>query len=308
LSDSIGPTFESDSPCKRSALSTGQLAQISCLLEVTARKPGNVHRGADLPGLHFIDFLLSAAAIAEPMNRAVDDGVGATVESAIQATRMVVSTNTNLGIVLLLAPLAAVPRGVPLRSGVESVLAATTVDDASRVYRAIRLANPGGLSQAPDQDIENEPTMRLRDAMALAADRDLVARQYANGFREVFDELLPVIRESLGAGETLETSIVAAFLQTLARHPDSLIVRKRGLVQGQEVSRRAGDVLKAGWPRAVNSRAECEAFDAWLRRAGKDFNPGTTADLVTAAIFVALREEAISLPSGVVSRGFANLE
>ena len=110
---------------------------------MTARKPGNVHRFADFADLHFVDFLLSAAAIAEPLDRAASEGVGAAVLGAIEATRRVVSTNTNLGIVLLLAPLAAVPEGVDLAEGVEAVLAATTVDDASLVYRAIRLAQPG---------------------------------------------------------------------------------------------------------------------------------------------------------------------
>ncbi|HEX4073008.1 MAG TPA: triphosphoribosyl-dephospho-CoA synthase, partial [Planctomycetaceae bacterium] len=95
-------------------LSPGRLAQAACLLEVTAHKPGNVHRYADLPGLHFIDFLLSAMAIAEPLDRAATEGVGSAVLGAIDATRRVVRTNTNLGIVLLLAPLAAVPATVDL--------------------------------------------------------------------------------------------------------------------------------------------------------------------------------------------------
>ena len=101
-------------------LSPGRLAEIACLLEVTARKPGNVHRFADLPGLYFTDFLLSAAAIAGPFDQMASQGVGAVVLAAIQATRRVVSTNTNLGIVLLLAPLAAVPEGIDLACGVET--------------------------------------------------------------------------------------------------------------------------------------------------------------------------------------------
>src|SRR5438105_2433054 len=92
--------------------SPGRLAQLACLLEVTARKPGNVHRLRDLPDLHFVDFWLSALAIAEPLDRVAAVGVGAAVFDAIQATRRVVATNTNLGMVLLLAPLAAVPEGV----------------------------------------------------------------------------------------------------------------------------------------------------------------------------------------------------
>ena len=119
---------------------------------------------------------------------------------AIEATRRVVSTNTNLGIVLLLAPLAAVADGADLADGVEAVLAATTVEDARDVYRAIRLAQPGGLGDVADQDVAREPTMSLRAVMGLAAERDSIARQYANGFQQIFGEALPALRASLDAG------------------------------------------------------------------------------------------------------------
>src|SRR5262249_11806469 len=134
-------------------LSPGQLAQLACLLEVTARKPGNVHRLGDLPNLHFADFLLSAVAIAEPLDRAATAGVGAAVHEAIAATRRVVATNTNLGVVLLLAPLAAVPTEMNLAEGVERVLESTSVEDAREVYRAIRLAQPGVLGTVSQQDL-----------------------------------------------------------------------------------------------------------------------------------------------------------
>jgi triphosphoribosyl-dephospho-CoA synthase len=275
--------------------SPGQLAQVACLLEVTARKPGNVHRQSDFADLHFLDFLLSAGAIAGPLDRAVAEGVGISVHAAVQATRRVVNTNTNLGIVLLLAPLAAVPIGVDLAEGVEAVLAATSVDDAKRVYRAIRLAQPAGLGEVPDQDINCEPTITLRAAMALAANRDLVARQYANGFREVLDEALPVLRKSLH-GQSLETAIVTTYLHLLARYPDSLIARKQGLAQAVEVARRAAELLEAGWPDTGQARRHCESFDAWLRHPSNRFNPGTTADLITAALYAALRDGTIGLP------------
>ena len=203
----------------------GQLAEIACLLEVTARKPGNVHRFADLGDLHFLDFLLSATAMAEPLEKAFAQGVGRAVHDAIESTRRLVRTNTNLGIVLLLAPMAAVPDGADLASGVEAVLSATTIEDARLVYEAIRLAQPGGLGEVNEQDIAGEPTMSLRDVMALAAERDLIARQYANGFREVLHEALPELRRLLQAGRTLESTIVAVYLNVLARHPDSLIAR-----------------------------------------------------------------------------------
>ena len=277
-------------------MSAGQLAQIACVLEVTARKPGNVHREGDLVDLHFIEFLLSASAIAGPLDRAADEGIGVSVHVAIQATRQVVSTNTNLGMVLLLAPLAAVPPNVNVAEGVEAVLAATTVEDASHVYRAIALAKPGGLGQVSDQDIRREPTLTLRAVMELAADRDLVARQYANGFREVLEEALPALERSLDSGQSLETAIITAYLNVLGNHPDSLIARKHGLDQAREVSRRAAAVLEAGWPDRDHARQQCEALDTWLRHPSNRFNPGTTADLITAALYAAVRDGTIGFP------------
>jgi len=276
--------------------SPGRLALIACLLEVTARKPGNVHRFADLPDLRFSDFLLSATAIAEPLDRASTAGIGCAIYEVIVATRRVVSTNTNLGIVLLLAPLAAVPTCVALQDGVEAVLAATTIDDAKWVYRAIRLAEPGGLGDVPEQDVKDEPTVTLREAMALAADRDLIARQYADGYRAVFDDALPPLRRTLAAGWPLDTAIVAGYLNVLARHPDSLVVRKHGLAVARSVSNCAAQLLDARWPECADAEARCHQFDAWLRQPSHRFNPGTSADLVTAALFAGLRDGIINLP------------
>jgi triphosphoribosyl-dephospho-CoA synthase len=276
---------------------------MACLLEVTAKKPGNVHRDADLPGLCFSDFLLSAAAIAGPLDEARALGVGAVVLAAIEATRRVVSTNTNLGMVLLLAPLAAVPDGVELTGGVEKVLAETTVDDARLVYRAIRLAQPGGMGRVAEQDLSALPTVTLREAMSLAADRDLIARQYSNGFREVLDEGLPALRESLGNGQPLETAIVSVFLQLLSRHPDSLISRKHGPGASLEVSRRAAAVIATGWPEREEARRLCDEFDSWLRGPEHRYNPGTTADLVTAVIYAGLKDQSINF---IARQSFSN--
>jgi triphosphoribosyl-dephospho-CoA synthase len=278
-------------------LTRGRLAEIACLLEVTARKPGNVHRFADLPGMCFTDFLLSASAIAGPFDQVVSQGVGAVVLAAILATRRVVSTNTNLGMVLLLAPLAAVPEGIDLACGARRALAETTVADACLVYRAIRLAQPGGMGEVPDQDVSNAPTQTLREVMCLAAERDLIARQYANGYREVLNEGLPCLRDSLREGQPIETAIVSAYLHLLAHYPDSLISRKRGLAVATEVSRRAALVLAGGWPIQDEARRLCDEFDCWLRQPENRYNPGTTADLVTAAVYAGLRDRSIPLPA-----------
>lgn len=278
------------------AIGPGQLAQVACLLEATARKPGNVHRSRDFDDAHFLDFLLSAAAIAGPLDRSARVGVGRSVLEAVEATRRVVASNTNLGMVLLLAPLAAVPPGEALREGVGAVLAATTVEDAALVYRAIRLARPGGLGEADGQDVADEPTVALVEAMRLAAGRDLVARQYATGFADVFDLALPALRPPIRAGRPAETAIVACYLACLAAIPDTLIARKRGLATAEEASRRASAVLGSGWPDSPAGVAALADLDLWLRADGHARNPGATADLTTAALFAALRDGTIPLP------------
>jgi triphosphoribosyl-dephospho-CoA synthase len=287
---------QSRSAANSSQLSNGQLAQIACLLEVTARKPGNVHRSEDFPTLHYLDFLLSAGAIGSPLDLAQERGIGATVLAAIEATRQVVSTNTNLGIVLLLTPLAAVPRTSSLTEGIERVLETTTIADARDVYRAIRLAGPASLGRVTEQDVAAEPTVSLRDAMRLAADRDLVARQLANGFEEVMREALPMIQNALWKGHPLENAILAAHLGMLARHHDSLILRKAGRAVAEAVRQRAALVLDSGWPEDALGRRRCQEFDTFLRDRDCPLNPGTTADLVTAALFAALRDGTIKLP------------
>ncbi len=265
-------------------MSPGLMAQIACILEATARKPGNVHRLADFPGdAHFLDFLLSAAAIAGPLDAARSIGVGASVEAAVEATRKVVATNTNLGMILLLAPLACVEDGRPLRDGVADVLRRTTDADAIAVYRAIRAASPGGLGVVADQDISAEPTVTLVEAMRLAAGRDLVARQYATDYADLFELALPALTAAIGAGGDLESAIVASFLATMAARPDTLIARKRGLVVAEEASRRAASGDVAG-------------LDDWLRGDGHARNPGATADLIAATLFAALRDGTIALP------------
>ncbi len=284
------PSFASPSP--------GLLAQLACLLEVNAPKPGNVHRGAgsDFEDCGFLDFCVSAAAIAGPLDLARTEGIGRSIRKAIEATRRVVATNTNLGMVLLLAPLAAVPLDQPLEAGVAGVLAATTIEDAREVYQAIRLAHPGGLGEVAEQDVAAEPGVSLLGTMRLAAGRDLVARQYANNYEQVLAEALPALRNALEVGQPLEMSIVSAYLTLLARHPDTLIARKRGHAIASEATRQAADVLASGWPDSEAGHARCRDLDDWLRADGHARNPGATADLIAAALFAGLRDGTIPLP------------
>jgi triphosphoribosyl-dephospho-CoA synthase len=274
----------------------GLCAQLACILEVTARKPGNVHRYADFADLTYLDFLHSAAVIAPVLATATERRVGATVLECVRATRRVVRTNTNLGMVLLLAPLAAVPEGGELRRGVAQLLSGLGVEDSRLVFEAIRLAVPGGLGEAAEQDVRGEPTLTLREVMALAADRDLIARQYAKDYAEVFDEGVPALRRALEELGALESAIVRTHLHLMAHYPDTLIVRKRGLAEAQEAARRARQALDAGWPHRPEGHDAFAALDAWLREVGHQRNPGTTADLVAACLFVVLRAGDLTFP------------
>lgn len=189
-------------------LSIGTCATLACLFEATAPKPGNVYRGADFEDLSYVDFLTSAAVLGPVMQEAAGRPLGETVLAGVQATRTVAGSNTNLGMILLLAPLAAVPREIPLAEGVGELLAQSTVDDARHVYEAIRLAQPGGLGRVQEADISEEPSITLREAMELAAERDLIARQYTHNFADVLQRLVPWLLESLAGGAALAPAIV----------------------------------------------------------------------------------------------------
>src|SRR5258708_6924522 len=174
--------------------SIGIYSQLACLWEATARKPGNIHPAKSFLDMTYLDFVMSSAAIGPWMESASQRPVGETIRGAIEATRQVVSSNTNLGIVLLLSPLATVSSSQDLKKGLAQVIKGLTVADARQVYRAIRLSSPGGLGTVTKQDIKDEPEQKLSEVMALAADRDLVARQYWNGFREVFERGVPLLK------------------------------------------------------------------------------------------------------------------
>ncbi len=281
----------------RSPESVGACATLACQWEATALKPGNVTRAADFDDLSFADFLTSAAVIGPCIERATTVGVGATVLAAVKATRVAVGTNTNLGTILLLAPLAAVPAGGPLASGVVRVFDRLTDGDTRDVYAAIRLAQPGGMGRVDRADVHDisTPAMSLLEAMQLAAQRDTVAKQYSNGFEQVLataDRIGIVVRRGLPLSE----AIVHAFLQLLAEQPDSLIARKCGKPLAVEISTRAAAIVNQIEPASNQYQAAIAELDFYLRSDGHRRNPGTTADLIAAALFVLLREHRLNWP------------
>ena len=260
----------------------------ACLVDVLSRKPGNVtpeHRFTDA---RVSDFVTSARVTAPILAQAGNLGIGRSIFEAVSATRRTVGHNTNLGMILLLAPLAAVPSAVPLSPGIRTVLHGLTVDDADWTYRAVRMAAPGGLGASDVQDVRQPPTETLLKCMRHAADRDLIALQYASGFSAVLGTGLCWLLES---GETVDESdrIGLVALQLLSEFGDSLIARKCGTAASDAVREQAGKVLATGWPESAAGQRFWDEFDVFLRSDGNRLNPGTTADMIAAIVFAGLR-------------------
>ncbi|HQR08743.1 MAG TPA: triphosphoribosyl-dephospho-CoA synthase [Gemmatales bacterium] len=290
-----------------------ELVELACLWEASVHKPGNVHPGAAFVDTNYNDFELSAGAIAPVFAGADVLSVGQLVLQAVQATRQAVGKNTNLGIILALAPLAKASD----ESAIAGILQQLTIADAADVYEAIRLARPGGLGKATSQDIREQPTVTLLEAMRLAADRDLIARQYVSSYHDVQVLLLPRLIEELNKRlpdhswrsldwwlTTLQKknsfwsqsalAIQATFLHGLVTLGDTLIARKCGIAVMQEAQQRAAQVLASGWPETQTGLKAYGDFDTWLRADGHRRNPGTMADLIAATLFLLLRRVALS--------------
>jgi triphosphoribosyl-dephospho-CoA synthase len=258
----------------------------ACRAELQALKPGNVHIHAAGHGMTTADFEASALAAA-PHIAAPGARTGVRILGAVEATRRAVGQNTNLGILLLAAPLAVAAEssvGADLRTALRSVLAGLDHEDAALCFQAIALANPGGLGEAPQQDVRTAPTITLLEAMRLAADRDRLAYQYASDYADVFDTGAPLA----GRMTDLAEAAASIYWRLLTTIPDSHIARKYGPHRAQSVLHLAQGVDAA--LNAANAPAARHAllltFDARLK--GEGLNPGTTADLTVASLFAHL--------------------
>lgn len=274
-------------------------AQLACLLEASAPKPGNISPGKHFHDTSYEDFLASAAAIGGAFARAGERPLGATILDAIQATSRWTRSNTNLGIVLLLAPLARAAHEAcrerftreTLREQLIQLLRAATVRDAMDVYEAIRRAAPAGLGEVANEDVSTAPSIPLLDVMALAAERDGIAREYTTGFATTFEVGAPALARARHDGLPWDDAVLECYLTLLAAAPDTHIARKLGAAAAVDVSERARAILASGGVRTAAGRESTALFDRELRDERNSRNPGTTADLTAAAIYVVLLEE-----------------
>jgi triphosphoribosyl-dephospho-CoA synthase len=256
----------------------------ACRQEIEALKPGNVHVFADGHRMSAEQFLTSARVSSGPLT---DPGlsVGQRILKAVSATRQAVGTNTNLGILLLSAPLArAAEMPGQIRDNLATVLDGMDMADADAVFRAIVLAEPGGLGSAEQHDVRDRPKVPLLEAMRTAAGRDSIARQYAGGFDEVFS--IGVVALDAGQGESGMWPTIRAYLAFLIAFPDSHVARKHG-PQIAETVRADAAATRAALDGAADDDARIALlrdFDRRLKAQG--INPGTSADLTVASLFV----------------------
>lgn len=257
----------------------------ACLAELEALKPGNVHIFADGHGMQLQDFIQSAEVSAPALCDDQAFGVrslGQRILDALQATYDKVGCNTNLGIVLLAAPvvhaLSTYPQ-LPLKNGLQQVLQQTTMADAACVYEGIRLVNPAGMGQREEHDVSQAPQIDLLEAMRLASVHDMVARQYVDGYETIFSQALPLYRELIARWERPAWALTAVYLYWLATFPDSHIVRKYGVKTAAAVQQVAQTHYKAllALENPKHYLPKLLAWDQALKQ--QKLNPGTSADL-----------------------------
>lgn len=271
-----------------------EAVRMACETEIRALKPGNVGLHGAGHGMTADDFLISAEAIAEPLT-VPGRSVGGRILAAVEATRRAVPCNTNLGIVLLCAPLvqaALQSKGAfPLRLELERVLAHLDIADAELAFTAIRLANPAGLGEAPAHDVRQPARVSLLEAMCSASPRDSIARQYANGFADIFDIGIGFYRQCRARWRSEEWATLAVYLRCMARWPDSHVQRKHGEQTARALSREAAavsaELQRTSRPELLRPRLL--QWDEYLKRRG--INPGTSADICVACVFGARAEE-----------------
>ena len=293
-----------------------QSLELAILLETSSHKPGNVSIVTNFEKTRFEHFLASAVAAASSFELAAGKGVavaeGKSTLTGIglgQLIRDCVAEvkawqhggNTLLGTIILLSPIAVAAGMTPvdtgfdqnrLRKALKLVVESTTPVDAVNLYEAIRIANPGGLGEAPDLDV-NDPrsqgrilreNVSLFEVFKIAEEYDTICSEWVNNYPVTFDIACPSLAEKLKTGINLNEAVIHTFLEVLAKVPDTFIARKVGLERSQKVSVNARRVLELGGLRTREGTKSLHRFDEHLRQSANLLNPGTTADIIGAAL------------------------
>jgi len=301
----------------------GRCASLAALLEVSAYpKPGNVHRTRDILGTRFEHFLAGGVAMGPAMRRLALHGhdassgivpwneiwIGKSILNAVEDSMSWQSGgNVNLGIVLLFSPLSVAGGATleregeieldKLRKKLGEVTRYTTAEDAVNVYRAISLSmKPETLGSADELDVSDEGSPQrimeqgttLLEVFELCAGRDSICDEWLTDFEITFETGAPYLNGALERTGDINSAVVDTYLHILSSRPDSLIIRKSGLEKARHVSEQAGKVLEEGGSSSASGMELVRSLDDELHATGGLLNPGTTADLTAASIFVSL--------------------
>jgi triphosphoribosyl-dephospho-CoA synthase len=291
-----------------------KIAQIASVLEVSGHpKPGNVHRTQDFDDMVFEDFLISGIVIGDLMKKAAERGkkykddyslhkirLGEIIKESVFETDKWIGNNTNLGIIILLAPLSAAA-GMSsdvheLRKNVKRIMEATTSKDAINLYDAINAADAGGMGEQEELDVGDaeargriiKENISMHKVFEMSAKWDLLSSELTTGMPVTFETGFPTFKE-IKANYGLNKATVQTFITILAQNPDTLISRKYGMDTARIVSADADSILQNGGILNAQGELLIREFDKQLLR--NKFNPGTTADITAASIMVALLDE-----------------
>lgn len=293
----------------------------ACLLEVSAEKPGNVFSGRGFGNTSYSDFVRGSRALKPALRESVlrgfqagrrvigveDVGVGSLIKEAVLAVRKSHGGgNTHLGIAMFLIPLCAAA-GFCIASGkgfsglqacLKKLLYGTAVKDSLDFYDAVNIARAGGLGKSRLDVRDKNSKKKLKKlnmtflkVMEYSSRRDMVARELARGMPIIFNFVVPNLEKNTRKTRNIKKAIVQTYLQTLAKYPDTLISRKLGMKKSKKVSAKARKVLQAGGIYTKEGRQKTKQLDEYLRSDGNKLNPGTTADLVTAGLFITQLQE-----------------
>ncbi|WP_428354509.1 triphosphoribosyl-dephospho-CoA synthase [Methyloprofundus sp.] len=274
-----------------------QAYEYACEIELRAFKPGNVSIYADGHDMTAADFRLSAEQSASPLTNA-NYSLGERIYYAVKATREAVGCNTNLGIILLCAPLLLAAEKAKtaseLRVMLADVLANTTVADAEWGFRAIALAAPGGLGKSDEQDVAVKPDVTLTQAMRIASDRDRIALQFISNYKDVFEFLVLRYNAKFNRWGDAEWAAVAVYAAMLATYPDSHIERKYADLYTDLVMDKMAlvDDKLSKTDKPEQLMGLLGKIDSEFKSAG--INPGTAADFTVVTVLVAQLEQLLS--------------
>jgi len=278
-------------------ISPEQLAELyrqACEVDVQAFKPGNVSVYADGHDMTVADFRTSAIVSSVPLCNP-DYSLGEKIYYAVKATREAVGCNTNLGIILLCAPLIEAMNhqqaGIILRQAVSQVMRETTVNDADWVFKAIALASPGGLGNSDRHDVREKASVTLLEAMKIASAKDRIALQYVTDYQDVFNFSVLRYTSGLNRWGDRNWAAVLAYADLLSHFPDSHIERKYGNQYSERVATKMAqlseELYKTDNPEQIKPLLFC--LDQEFKLYG--INPGTSADMIVATVLTAFLED-----------------